>query len=124
MAQSPDSSGPGILRRDRVQFSHVTQSRSCKGSIVMPQPTHISVLGGGLTGLSSAFHLSRRFPSAKITLLERSSHIGGWVHSERVEVKDDHGRTAKILLERGPRTLLPNGKATLEIVGALPHFQP
>ncbi|KAI0694027.1 hypothetical protein BC835DRAFT_1275093 [Cytidiella melzeri] len=82
-------------------------------------PTHISVLGGGLTGLSSAFHLSRRYPSAKITLLEKSPRLGGWVHSERVDVNDGHGHTARILLERGPRTLRPNGKSTLELVNLL-----
>ena len=83
----------------------------------MPPPTHLSVLGGGLTGLSSAFHLSRRFPSARITLLEKGPRLGGWVNSERVTVEDDHGNTAKILLEGGPRTLRPNGKSTLELVG-------
>ena len=82
----------------------------------MSPPSRISVLGGGLTGLSSAFHLSRRFPHAKVTLLERSLRIGGWVDSERVQVKDGEGNEAEMLLERGPRTLRPNGKAVLELV--------
>ncbi|KAF7790522.1 hypothetical protein EIP86_001478 [Pleurotus ostreatoroseus] len=81
----------------------------------MPPPTSIGILGGGLTGLSSAFHLSRRFPSTSITLLESSPRLGGWVHSERVDVRDTQGNEARVLLERGPRTLRPNGKAVLEL---------
>ncbi len=82
----------------------------------MPPPTAIGILGGGLTGISSAFHLSRRFPCASITLLESSQRLGGWVHSERVSVRDAQGNEARILLERGPRTLRPNGKSVLELV--------
>lgn len=81
----------------------------------MPLPTRISVIGGGLSGLSSAFHLSRRFPSAQVTLVEQSPRLGGWVHSERVEVRDESGNEAGILLERGPRTLRPNSRAVLEL---------
>lgn len=86
----------------------------------MSPPTHIAVLGGGLSGLSSAFHLSRRFPSAAITLLEKSPRLGGWVKSERVNVRDSLGNECKILLEKGPRTLRPNGEAVLELVSTIP----
>ncbi|KIP04479.1 hypothetical protein PHLGIDRAFT_120646, partial [Phlebiopsis gigantea 11061_1 CR5-6] len=85
----------------------------------MPLPTRISVIGGGLSGLSSAFHLSRRFPSAQVTLVEQSPRLGGWVHSERVQVRDESGNEAGILLERGPRTLRPNSKAVLELIHLL-----
>ena len=76
------------------------------------RPRTITILGGGLTGLSSAFHLSRRFPTAQITLLERQARLGGWVRSERVELPTG----GSILLEAGPRTLRPNGKSALELV--------
>lgn len=79
-------------------------------------PSHIAILGGGLTGLSSAFHLSRRFPSASITLLEKEPRFGGWVRSERVHVKDRQGKVASVVLEAGPRTLRPNAKSLLELV--------
>ncbi|KZT00496.1 Protoporphyrinogen oxidase [Laetiporus sulphureus 93-53] len=91
-------------------------------------PTHVAILGGGLTGLSSAFHLSRRFPKARITLLERQPRLGGWVRSERVPVRvpiaaveGGAGRTeeASVLLEAGPRTLRPNALAVLELVNLL-----
>ena len=78
-------------------------------------PARIAVLGGGLTGLSSAFHLSRRFPETNIVLLERQRRLGGWVRSERVDLPQVG---ASVLLEAGPRTLRPNSKAVLELVSA------
>ncbi|KAJ3987847.1 hypothetical protein F5890DRAFT_1563050 [Lentinula detonsa] len=80
---------------------------------------HVVILGGGLTGLSSAFHLSRRFPEALITLVEKTSRFGGWISSERVQVHDGDGRTAEIVLESGPRTLRPNAKSVLELIHLL-----
>ncbi|KII87764.1 hypothetical protein PLICRDRAFT_111813 [Plicaturopsis crispa FD-325 SS-3] len=82
-------------------------------------PAHIAVLGGGLTGLSSAFHLARRFPASRITLLEKEARLGGWAQSERVEVRDTEGRTANVLLEAGPRTLRPNANSVLELINLL-----
>lgn len=79
-------------------------------------PSHIVILGGGLTGLSSAFHLSRKFPFASITLLEKEPRFGGWVRSERVRVKNKQGHVASFVLEAGPRTLRPNAKSVLELV--------
>lgn len=78
-------------------------------------PKSIAVLGGGLTGLSSAFHLSRRFPTVKVKLIEKQTRLGGWVRSERIRipVKEDD---VSMLLEAGPRTLRPNNKSVLELV--------
>ena len=75
-------------------------------------PKNIAVLGGGFSGLSSAFHLSRRFPTSKVTLIEKQTRLGGWVRSERVNIKEN----VSILLEAGPRTLRPNSKSVLELV--------
>ncbi|THH10335.1 hypothetical protein EW146_g8401 [Bondarzewia mesenterica] len=77
---------------------------------------HIAVLGGGLTGLSAAYHLARLHPTARVTLLEKDTRFGGWIRSERVEVQDEHGNKASVLLEAGPRTLRSNAKAVLELV--------
>ncbi|KAH9888069.1 Protoporphyrinogen oxidase [Cubamyces lactineus] len=82
----------------------------------------ITVVGGGLSGLSAAFHLSRRFPAqtgVQITLLEKAQRLGGWVNSERVRVKCRHGHQADVLLESGPRTLRPASKAVLELIHLL-----
>ncbi|KAG5735710.1 Protoporphyrinogen oxidase [Termitomyces sp. T112] len=82
-------------------------------------PRHIAVLGGGLTGLSSAFHLSRRFPFARITLLEKQNRPGGWVRSEQVQLGTNEDTTTSLTVEAGPRTLRPNSKAVLELVNLL-----
>jgi oxygen-dependent protoporphyrinogen oxidase len=80
-------------------------------------PSSIAILGGGLTGLSAAFHLSRRFPAAHITLLNKDIQFGGWVHSSRAKLTLKDGRETSVLLEAGPRTLKPNSKSVLELVG-------
>ena len=81
----------------------------------MPSP-HYAIIGGGITGLSSAFYLSRRFPKTQIVLIEASSRTGGWIRSRRVNVKDGSGNEAQVVLEAGPRTLRPNNPAVLELV--------
>ncbi|KAF8905181.1 hypothetical protein CPB84DRAFT_1771770 [Gymnopilus junonius] len=70
----------------------------------------------GLTGLSSTFHLSRKFPKAQIVLLEKEARLGGWVRSERVELPQIG---SSVLLEAGPRTLRPNSMAVLELIHLL-----
>ncbi|GLB43263.1 putative catalyzes the 6-electron oxidation of protoporphyrinogen-IX to form protoporphyrin-IX [Lyophyllum shimeji] len=91
----------------------------------MPPPRHIAILGGGLTGLSSAFHLSRRFPNARITLLEKQNRLGGWVRSEQIRLGSDgdpNSNPAALTVEAGPRTLRPASKSVLELINLL-HLQ-
>ncbi|KAF7325660.1 Protoporphyrinogen oxidase [Mycena kentingensis (nom. inval.)] len=67
-------------------------------------------------GLSSAFHLSRRFPSSIVTLIDKNKRLGGWAaHSERVPLPSG----GSVLLEGGPRTLRPNSYAVLELINLL-----
>lgn len=79
----------------------------------------ITVLGGGITGLSAAFHLSRKYPSCRITLLEKSDRFGGWIHSKRVRFGIPGGDIGSAILELGPRTLRPQSKALLEMARML-----
>ncbi|KAL4261128.1 Protoporphyrinogen oxidase [Pleurotus pulmonarius] len=82
-------------------------------------PAHVAILGGGLSGLSAAFHLSRRFPNALITIIEKHNKLGGWAQSDRIEVKDERGQPCSVLLESGPRTLRPNAHSVLELIHLL-----
>ncbi|KAH9006090.1 hypothetical protein EDB86DRAFT_680899 [Lactarius hatsudake] len=77
---------------------------------------HVVILGGGITGLSAAFHLACKQPNVPITLVEKNARFGGWIRSERVEVRDDDGNLGNVLLEAGPRTIRPNSKSILELI--------
>ncbi|RCI11489.1 hypothetical protein L249_7297 [Ophiocordyceps polyrhachis-furcata BCC 54312] len=65
----------------------------------------IAVIGGGLTGLTTAYRLAKQQPrSTKITLYEASSRLGGWIQTDYAEV-DVGGVRGRISLERGARTM-------------------
>ncbi len=80
-----------------------------------PNAKSIAVIGGGITGLATAYNLTQRIPDAKITIYEEKDRLGGWVDSEVIKV--DNG---EILFEWGPRTLRPalgdSGLATVDLV--------
>jgi oxygen-dependent protoporphyrinogen oxidase len=55
----------------------------------------IVLLGGGISGLSAAWYARQKYPHAHITLLEKSSRLGGCLQTVQ---------EAGFLFERGPRT--------------------
>lgn len=72
----------------------------------------IAVLGGGLTGLTTAYYLAKQLPpTAKITLYEGTSRLGGWIRTDRLPVDVD-GTKGTVSFERGPRTLSSNHLST------------
>lgn len=77
---------------------------------------HVVVLGAGISGLSCAWALRRAAGAAvRVTVVERSSRVGGWLHSER------HGEDG-YLFERGCRGLRPSkreGAAVLQTIEEL-----
>ncbi|KAF9145178.1 hypothetical protein BGX30_010053 [Mortierella sp. GBA39] len=89
----------------------------------MAPRTHIAVLGGGISGLSTAWYLARTAPpNVKITLIEGTKRTGGWLHSDRVADPQYPNGKGSVLLERGPRSLRPQGISglnTLEMVREL-----
>ena len=76
--------------------------------------TDVAVIGGGITGLTSAFYLNLAFPSAKITVFESSDRFGGWVRSSKLDIGGKH-----VYFEHGPRTLRPaaDSMVTFDLVG-------
>lgn len=81
-----------------------------------PDAKNIAILGGGITGLTTAYHLARTLPDAQISIFERAGRFGGWVDSELIDVGPDES----VLFEWGPRSLRPDmngpGIATLQLV--------
>ncbi|KAK0262283.1 hypothetical protein B0A54_05230 [Friedmanniomyces endolithicus] len=72
------------------------------------QTHNVAILGGGITGLASAYYFTKELPNVRVTIYEASDRIGGWLSSTRVPVKD-----GTVLFEAGPRTLRPNGNGVL-----------
>lgn len=79
---------------------------SAAGAGVQP-PRDIAILGGGLTGLTTAYYLTRFHPGAKITIYETAERLGGWLDTERIDVKTREGEHATISFERGARAVAP-----------------
>lgn len=55
----------------------------------------IVILGGGISGLSAAWRLSRFFPKAQIILYEKSNRLGGYLKTDQQD---------GLLFEKGART--------------------
>lgn len=72
----------------------------------------IAVLGGGLTGLSTAWYLTRLLPQVKITLYEASNRLGGWIDTETVEVQTEDGQKGTVNFERAARMIAPQTKTS------------
>lgn len=78
----------------------------------LPQNSHTVVVGAGISGLSFAYFLGILRPESKITILEKSSRVGGYINSCYSE---EH----KTVLEKGPRTLRGVSTGTLLITDIL-----
>ena len=68
---------------------------------------HVAIFGSGITGLSTAWFLTRLLPFAKITIYESGEKVGGWLKSDYVPVEG-----GKVLFESGPRTLRAEGPSS------------
>lgn len=106
-ARAVQSTQSGQLRRNGAPRSYATVSNPAPDL-----PRDIAVLGGGLTGLTTAYYLTRFHPEAKITLYESTDRLGGWIDTEQVEVETAQGKTATISFERGARAVAPQSTLT------------
>lgn len=107
------SASPSIACSSRPRCQRQQQQRqqpaACvinrRGCATLSDNRNIAVVGGGLTGLTTAYYLAKQLPStAKITLYEGSDSLGGWIRTDRVPVDVD-GVKGTVSFERGPRTL-------------------
>jgi protoporphyrinogen/coproporphyrinogen III oxidase len=71
----------------------------------------ILILGAGISGLSTAWYLSKTGLPLEITILEKSSRAGGWMHT-------DH--TTGFHFEKGPRTFkVEKAPSTMRLISEL-----
>ena len=109
----------GLTSKTQRSFENLQLGRDEEPFTTRLEPNQsakdVAVIGGGITGLATAFELSRTMPNAKITLIERSKKVGGWMDSEIVPV--DGGEA---VFEWGPRSLRyttdGSGAATIHLV--------
>jgi oxygen-dependent protoporphyrinogen oxidase len=66
----------------------------------------IAVIGGGISGLSAAFHLVRLLPDAKITLFEKEDRLGGTIQTSQQD---------GFCVEHGPNGFLDSKASTLDL---------
>ncbi|KAM0278375.1 hypothetical protein ACHAQH_005196 [Verticillium albo-atrum] len=99
------------------------------------EPQSIAVIGGGITGLTTAHFLAKSVPAGtKITIYEASDRLGGWLDTQRVEF-EQNGQKSVVQFERGPRTLRSYARDTwkmddlvlftlLNDLNIMPSFRP
>ena len=66
-----------------------------------------AIIGGGISGLTTAFYIKRQRPEVNITLFEKKPHLGGKMKTENVD---------GFLFEEGSNGFLSNKPDTLELV--------
>ncbi|GAA5911268.1 oxygen-dependent protoporphyrinogen oxidase [Sporobolomyces salmoneus] len=127
-----------LLRRSTSQPLVISRFLS---SSIPPSPPTLAILGGGLSGLSSAVHFLRNLTpearrSVKVVVFEKESRVGGWCHAVRLvnnERVEDHEsllgvKDETLVFETGPRSIRPvglQGWITIEMahfLGLTPHL--
>jgi len=61
----------------------------------------ITIIGGGIAGLSAAYYAKKNAPDAQVTLIESTDHWGGKITTDRVTFDDGN-----FIIEGGPDTFL------------------
>ena len=83
--------------------------RHVSSSSTAAQPQNIGILGGGISGLSTAMFTlimhEKKYPGAKLpklTIYEASDQLGGWMQTSKVVPGPG---LAPVYMEQGPRTI-------------------
>lgn len=104
---------PRWLEANAASLSSLSRTHRSYATVSNPGlPSDIAVLGGGLTGLTTAYYLTRFHPDAKITVYESEARVGGWIDTEKVEVTTLGGTEETISFERGARVVSPQTTLT------------
>lgn len=96
------AAGGGLSLEHSVVGRDLTE-KTTPAANLPTHPPRVAVLGGGVTGLTTAYYLDQELPpGSKVVLYEADTRPGGWIRSERVPV-DYKGTKTEVLFERGPR---------------------
>lgn len=68
----------------------------------------LCVIGGGLSGLSLAYFVSKSRPDINVRVLEAKDTVGGYMESKPQQIENE-----QTVFEFGPRTLLPSHPGTV-----------
>lgn len=96
---------------------------SMNKSIKLARNSKVSVIGGGISGLSFAYFLGKLRPDVRIKIFEKQGRVGGYINTVKANEETrsktglDTGNAAK--MEKGPRTLRGVSSGTLIIVDLL-----
>lgn len=71
---------------------------------VSHSPVEIVIIGGGIAGLSAAYHAQKKAPEARITLLEAADRWGGKIATDRISLNGP--QAGQFIIEGGPDTFL------------------
>ena len=85
--------------------------------------SRVSVIGGGISGLSFAYFLGKLRPDVKVTVYEQQGRVGGYIQTSRANEQTQKqtgcvGERA-LKMEKGPRTLRGVSPGTLILVDLL-----
>jgi len=65
-------------------------------------PAEVAVVGGGITGLTTAYYLGKFLPStSRVTVYEGEKRVGGWIHTVQRQAPGG----GEVVFENGPRML-------------------
>ncbi|KAJ1024819.1 hypothetical protein NDA16_002859 [Ustilago loliicola] len=116
------SAGPASLVHSKSRLL----STSTKLLAANNDKKRIAVLGGGISGLTSAYRLAQQLPKDRydVILFEHQDRLGGWIQSERIALpaNDAASSSTTALIEKGPRSIRPagySGLMMLELVRSL-----
>lgn len=74
----------------------------------------IVIVGGGITGLSSAWYIQQTLPDAQIHLVESEPYLGGKVISEIIDLPE-----GELIIEGGPESFVTRKTDIVELVHEL-----
>ena len=68
-----------------------------------------AVIGGGISGLTAAYDLTRA--GRTVCVIDERSRLGGWIHTEQVDGLTIEAGPDALLMQKGELANEPNGKA-------------